>query len=153
MFDVIWDLYHVDRFAPITSTQFPVYNSLYWDPKTTGIDALSQTDGKCEQLCERTIRFNPQMLQVIKQQQALATIIAPNWESLTWFRRLTSMSVDQPIRLTISRRTITVRPKQEPSKTKYLGETTVYRLVPRRAAEQATLSIAASTFKTYNSCV
>ena len=41
MLDNIRGPHHIDRFASITSTKLPVYNFLYWDPKTAGVDALS----------------------------------------------------------------------------------------------------------------
>ena len=120
MLDNIWGPHHVDRFASITSTQLPVYNSLYWDPKTAGVDALSQMDwADMNNYVNAPFALIPQVLQVIKQQQAVATIIAPKWKSQPWFQELIDMSIDQPVRLPVSPKTIiAVGPKQEPFKNK-----------------------------------
>ena len=42
--DNVWGPHSIDRFASMTSTQLPNYNSLWFDPLTGGVDALSQTD-------------------------------------------------------------------------------------------------------------
>ena len=120
MLDIIWGPHHVDRFASITSTQLPVYNSLYWDPQTAGVDALSQMDwADMNNYVNAPFALIPQVLQVIKQQQAVATIIAPKWKSQPWFQELIDMSIDQPVRLPVSPKTIiAVGPKQEPFKNK-----------------------------------
>lgn len=121
MLDSVWGPHHIDRFASITSRQLPVYNSLFWDPKTSGVDALSQTDwGSMNNFVNPPFALIPRILSLIKQQQAVATLIAPKWISQPWYRELIDMLIDQPLRLPISHRTvIAIGPKQEPFKNKH----------------------------------
>jgi len=46
MLDRKWGPHDVDRFASIPSTQLKTYNSLFYDPFTSGVDALAQTNWK-----------------------------------------------------------------------------------------------------------
>lgn len=118
MLDSRWGPHQVDRFASLTTTQLPRYNSLYWDPLTSGVDALAQKDW------ENTNNYvNPpfaliaKVVQVLRQQKATATLIAPKWEGQPWFQEMMSMLVDRPIKLPISDRTVyPAHPRKEPLK-------------------------------------
>ena len=83
----------IDRFADITNYQLPVYNSLYWDPLTSGVDALAQTDwAQHNNFVNPPISLIPRVLDVIIRQQAEATIIAPHWPAQPWFSTLRTLS-------------------------------------------------------------
>lgn len=118
MIDNIWGPHNIDRFASITSTQLPVYNSLYWDPETSGVDALAQTDwGIMNNFVNPPFALLPKVLSIVKEQNAVATVIAPKWPGQPWYQDLINMLIDQPIKLPISPRTIVaLGPQQEPFK-------------------------------------
>ena len=121
LLDRVWGPHHIDRFGSITSTQLPVYNSLYWDPHTSGIDALSQTDwGNMNNYVNPPFALIPKVLNIVKEQKAVATLIAPKWIGQPWYQKLIELLIDQPIRLPVSHRTIIAQgPQQEPFKNKH----------------------------------
>ena len=96
-----------------------VYNSLYWDPQTSDLDALSQADwGNMDNFVNPPFALIPRVLLIIKEQRAVAKLIAPKWVGQPWFQQLMDMVVDQPIRMPISPRTvIALGPQQQPLKT------------------------------------
>jgi hypothetical protein len=66
-----------DRFASMTNTQLPVYNSLHLDPYTSGVDALAQQDWAVHNnFVNAPFRLLPKILRIIKEQKAVATVIA-----------------------------------------------------------------------------
>ena len=76
------------------------YNSLYWDPHTQGIDALTQSDWRTQNnFVTPPFRLLSRTLDVIEEQGAVATVIAPLWKGQPWFLRLKAMSVSHPIPL------------------------------------------------------
>ena len=44
--DRIWGPHSIGRFASFTNTHLPLYNSWYFDPGSSGMDALAQLDGQ-----------------------------------------------------------------------------------------------------------
>ena len=117
LLDKYWGPHQVDRFASLMTTQLPMYNSLFWDPGTSGVDALAQKDwGEFNNFVNAPFALIPRVLQVVKQQKAVATVIAPWWESQVWFRQLVSMSIEEPIRLPVSNRTVIAVGATEPLK-------------------------------------
>lgn len=105
--DYLWGPHTIDRFASLITAQTSVYNSRYLDPETAGVDALAQTDWR-----EHNNYVNPpfrmlgQVLQVICQQRATATVIAPLWQGQYWFPQLQSMLIAPPFHIPVSTRTI-----------------------------------------------
>lgn len=98
--DRVWGPHTIDRFAAFDNTQLPEYNSYYHDPATSGIDALAQQDwGAHHNWVNPPFRLIPRILQVIRQQGATATLIAPYWPAQPWFQTLVSMTREPPIRL------------------------------------------------------
>ena len=90
----------VDRFAPIVSTQLPLYHSQYHDPNTSGVDALAQQNwGQHVNFVNCPFRLIPQVLDIIQTQEAEATLIAPYWPGQPWFRRLQQMSLELLLRI------------------------------------------------------
>ena len=64
------------------------------------VDALSQKDWTLENnFVNPPIRLLDKVLDVIQQQKAHATVIAPWWPAQTWFKDLHKMSVSPPIRV------------------------------------------------------
>ena len=98
--DCIWGPHEIDRFACKRSALLPQYNSLYLDTNTSGIDALAQTNwNQFNNWVNAPFRLIPKILDVIKVQQADATIIAPLWESKWYHKKLLKMCTMPPIKL------------------------------------------------------
>ena len=88
----------MDRFASMCTTQLVRYNSEYLDPYTEAVDALAQVDWREENnFVNPPFRLLDRVLDVVQIQETSATIIAPVWLALSWFRRLVTMSVQPPI--------------------------------------------------------
>jgi hypothetical protein len=105
--DKVYGPHNIDRFASMTTTQLPLYNSLYYDPLSAGVDALSQRDWRdMNNYVNAPFHLIPRVLDVIQEQQAQATIIAPYWPAQSWFAHLREMSTARPIQLPMTRRTI-----------------------------------------------
>lgn len=98
--DRMWGPHTCDRFASMTTTQLPVYNSRFLDPLTSGVDALAQVDWQAHNnFVNAPFRLLPAVLDTISQQRAPATIIAPWWPSQPWFHRLKSMVSVPPLEI------------------------------------------------------
>ena len=67
--DERWGPHTVDRFADITISQLPVYNSRFKDPQSSAVDALGQRDWAINDnwVCP-PFRLFPSVLQVIREQ-------------------------------------------------------------------------------------
>lgn len=117
MLDRKWGPHDVDRFASITSTQLPTYNSMFYDPFTSGVDALAQKNwSQMNNYVNAPFALLPRVLNVINLQNASATVIAPLWPGQPWFRQLTQMAVDLPVELPMSKRTVMAIGAREPLK-------------------------------------
>ena len=98
--DRIWGPHTVDRFADITNFKCKIYNSLFFDPLSAGVDALAQLDWtNHNNFVNCPFALIPKVLQVIISQRASATLIAPYWPSQPWFPILTKLLVRSPLRL------------------------------------------------------
>ena len=118
MLDETWGPHDIDRFASMTTTQLPAYNSYHWDPFTSGMDAIAQTDWAHKNNYVNAPFFMiPRILELIVSYKADATIIAPHWPAQHWMQTLKNLATEPPIRLPLSRRTVwAVGPKVEPLK-------------------------------------
>ena len=100
LLDSVWGPHTIDRFASAVTTQLPKYNARYWDPNGMRIDALAQTDWKEENnFVNPPIRFMDKVLQIIQDQKAHATIVAPFWPAQIWYPTLRRLSISPPIRI------------------------------------------------------
>ena len=98
--DSLWGPHTIDRFASALSTQLPKYNTRYLDPNGMGIDALAQLDWGLENnYVNPPIRLLKSVMNIIRNQKAEATVIAPWWPAQTWFQDLKNMSVCPPVRV------------------------------------------------------
>ena len=78
--DAVWGPHSIDRFAYAASSQLPIYNSRFLDPNGMKVDALAQKDWSVENnFVNPPIRLLDKVLDVVRQQKAHATIIAPWW--------------------------------------------------------------------------
>ena len=98
--DSVWGPHSVDRFASLVSTQLPIYNSRFLDPNGMKVDALAQTDWGLENnFVNPPIRLLNKVIEIVQQQEAHATVIAPWWPAQTWFNNLVKLSICPPIRV------------------------------------------------------
>lgn len=116
----LWGAHTIDRCASMTLRQLPVYNSLYFDPETSGVDCLAQQDwGSHNNFINPPMCIIPQILTVMTQQKATGTLIAPMWKSKAWYPTLRKMLVCPPIKIPNSYRAfISLGPIPEPMKNK-----------------------------------
>jgi len=98
--DKMWGPHSYDRFASLTNTHLALYNSRFHDPLTSGVDALAQNNWKIHNnYVNAPFRLIPEVLKVVSEQKATATIIAPWWPAQPWFRKLRHLSVSPPLKL------------------------------------------------------
>ena len=97
--DTMWGPHTVDRFAAQHNTHLSVYNSLYWDPETKGVDALAQGDWSSNNFVNPPFWLLSRIMDKIKQEEAHATVIAPLWEGQRWFQKMSSMVVMEPFQI------------------------------------------------------
>lgn len=98
--NVLWGPHTIDRFATMATTKCIKYNSRFLDPASMGVDALLQEDwGQENNYVNPPIRLLDQVLDIICQQQATATVIAPEWKAQWFYQRLKQLSVAPPIKL------------------------------------------------------
>ena len=96
--DLIWGPHTVDRFANCQNTQLPRFNSRYWEPLSEAVDALSQDYwGYENNFVNAPFCLLHKVLDVIQDQRAQATVIAPKWLAQPWYSRLQSMAVAPPL--------------------------------------------------------
>lgn len=103
--DRVWGPHTIDRFASYLNHQLPLYNSRFADPHTTGIDALAQTDWSSHNnFVNAPFCLLPHVLDIVCQQRAIATIIAPFWRAQPFLSRLKRLSIREPLPLPSSPR-------------------------------------------------
>ncbi len=97
--DRMWGPHHVDRFASATTALLPVYNSLFLDPQTSGVDAMVQDWSGTHNWWNPPFALLPQVIKKIQRERATGTLIAPLWCGATWYRELQNLSVSPPLHL------------------------------------------------------
>ena len=95
-----WGPHTCDRFASYMTCQIQNYNSFHADPSTSGIDALVQMDwDRHNNFVNAPLNLLGKIVNKIVEQKAVATIIAPKWAAMQWYRKLRQLSICPPIRL------------------------------------------------------
>ena len=98
--DSIWGPHSCDRFATFLNHKVEMYNSWGFDPGTSGINALAQSNWKNHNnFVNAPFGLINKVIDVIQKQEAMATVIAPWWPAQTWFHRLRKLSICPPIPL------------------------------------------------------
>lgn len=107
LLDEMWGPHTVDRFASILTAQLDNFNSRFYHPQASGVDALAQQNWATHNnFVNAPFRLIPRVLDVLRSQQADATIIAPLWKAQPWYRLLKSASVCPPLTLPNSTKTV-----------------------------------------------
>ena len=100
MLDRLWGPHSVDRFASLTTTHLKQYNSRFFDPLSSGVDALAQKDWSIHNnYVNAPFRLLPEVVKIVQEQNAVVTVIAPWWPAQPWFQNLKRLSIRPPIRL------------------------------------------------------
>lgn len=103
--DRLWGPHTVDRFANCQNTQLRRFNSRYWEPLSEGVDALAQRNwGMENNFVNPPFCLMSRVLNLIVQQKAFATVIAPLWKAQHWFQTLVRLSIAAPLKLPNSHR-------------------------------------------------
>ena len=94
-----WGPHSVDRFANMSNAQTEVYNSLWVDPMTAGVDAFSQSWAGENNFINPPFRLLNRVVDKIIADRAVATLICPAWPAQNWFQKLTKIIVCPPLKL------------------------------------------------------
>ena len=98
--DKVFGPHSIDRFASINTYQCDAFNSRFLDPLSSGLNALEQTDWhQHNNFVNPPFRLLPDILRLIIRQKAVATVIAPYWPAMPWFRTIQRLSTSHPIKL------------------------------------------------------
>ena len=94
----LWGPFTCDRFtSSLTTKVWGCFNSYFWNPGTTGVDALAQPWAGQNNFINPTFFLPDKILKKLAQERAEAVMIAPFWRGRHWLRMLRKMSVDRPI--------------------------------------------------------
>ena len=102
----MWGPHSIDRFASELTTQLPRYNSLFWDPHTEAVDAMSQPWQGENNYINPPFWMLGKIVKKLRRDGASATVIAPWWTAQPWFAELRSMQVHAPFLIKSSHRTM-----------------------------------------------
>ena len=98
--DRLWGPHTIDRFANCQNTQLPRFNSRYWEPGSEAVDALAQVNWLSENnYVNAPFCLLHKVLEIIQEQRARATIIAPKWLAHPFCSRLIALSIAPPLKL------------------------------------------------------
>ena len=87
--DARWGPHSVDRFATHTNALCPRFNSWYWCPGTSGLDAFAQPDWlTTNNWCNPPFRLIGRLISLVRELGAVATIIVPVWPGQSWWHQL-----------------------------------------------------------------
>ena len=72
----------------------------YFDPGCSGVDALAQLDwAEHNNFVNPSFHLIARILQIIPEQQAVTTLLAPWWPAQPWFRTLQQLCTRQPLQI------------------------------------------------------
>ena len=93
-----WGPHSIDRCASMMTAHLPVYNSLYYDPLSSGVDCLAQRNwASHNNYVNPPFWLIPKMLSTLVTQKATATIIAPWWPAQPWCQEMLKLAIDLPV--------------------------------------------------------
>lgn len=83
----------IDRFASDATTMLPRYNSVFWDPKTEGVDALAQDWSHDNNYANPPFSLINQVVKKLgKYTSVRCTLLVPDWPSKPWYLPLMLMA-------------------------------------------------------------
>lgn len=93
--DSRWGPHTVDRFASMTNTLLPRYNSRWLDPNTEAVDCLHLPDLNWtaeRNWCNPPWSLLEDLVLKLRQSGAAATVIAPTWPGKPWHQSLLDLA-------------------------------------------------------------
>jgi hypothetical protein len=103
------------------NTQLKQYNSHFFKPESKAIRCLQQHWTEENNWVAPPIALIPHILQLIQEQEATATIIAPHWPGCHWMHYITNMLINEPF--TIPTTAATFLTEQSTTVAKQHGQT------------------------------
>ena len=94
-----WGPFIVDCFTSMRTGQIPIYNSLYRDPYTSGVDALSQDWRNQNNFINPLFCLIHKVLKKVQKEKTEVVIIAPDWPSQPWYPLMKMMLKDRPVKM------------------------------------------------------
>jgi len=92
-----WGPHTIDRTASASNSQFPCFNSWFSEAKSKAVDSLLQDWSKDNNWAAPPIALIPRILDLIKRQHMMATIIAPKWPGCHWFSQ--QLTINRPLHI------------------------------------------------------
>ena len=95
--DGLWGPHTTDRFATSNNTQLARYNSPTWDPRSSGVDAMAQSDSDWR---HENNWINPpwalleDVVTKLRNSGGAATVLAPHWPDSIAYQLLQNMASD-----------------------------------------------------------
>ena len=87
--DKLWGPHTCDRFGSHTNHLLQNFNSRFWCPGTSGVDAFAQADwAKHNNWCNGPFSKIGAVVAILRDQLAAATVIVPFWRSAPWWPAL-----------------------------------------------------------------
>ena len=90
----LWGPHSVDRFADNRNTKLPVFNSRYWCPYTSHVDAFSTSWSGPNNWLVPPINMVSKVLRHVKASGAQGTLVIPEWPSAVFWPLL--FAIDSP---------------------------------------------------------
>ena len=93
LIEQLWGPHTIDRFASHTSHLLPVYNSYYYDPCSSGVDAFAQGDwGDHNNYANPPWSLIPELVHFIQGLPHLQlTLVVPDWPTQAWYGQLMAL--------------------------------------------------------------
>lgn len=87
--DNMWGVHTIDRFANMNNTKLPRYNSLYWDHRTSAIDAFT-----CNNWMVPPINLVSKCINHLVSCKAVGTLGVPKWPSAAFWPLLFKQNLE-----------------------------------------------------------
>ena len=83
--DRLWDPHDVDRFADDSNTKCSIFNSFYWCPGTSGVDAFNENWENYNNWLVPPISLIPETLEHLRRCGGSGTLVVPKWPSAAFW--------------------------------------------------------------------
>lgn len=83
--DDLWGPHSYDRFANMDNTKLPLFSSLYWNPRASGIDAFTCHWANHNNWLVPPIALVPRCINHLVKCKASGTLVVPKWPSAAFW--------------------------------------------------------------------
>jgi len=94
--DQLWGPHTIDRTASASNSQLHRFNSQFSEAKSKAVDCLLQDWSKENNWAAPPIALILRILNLVKRQCTMATIIVPKWPGCCWFSHLERLTINTP---------------------------------------------------------